>query len=46
MLVSFDVPRDPAVREFDEAIVVFNRAFASASARIAIDRFVFVPRRF
>ena len=45
-LVSFDVPRDPAVREFDEATIVFNRAYASASARIAIDRFVFVPRRF
>jgi len=46
MLVNFDVPRDPAVREFDEATIVFNRAYASASARIAIDRFIFVPRRF
>lgn len=44
MLLSFDVPRNPAIREFDEATIVFNRAFARASARIAIDRFVFVPR--
>lgn len=44
MLLSFDVPRNPAVREFDEATIVFNRVYASASARIAIERFVFVPR--
>ena len=44
MLLSFDVPRSPAIRQFDEIAIIFNRAYASASAKIAIDRFIFVPR--
>lgn len=44
-VVSFDVPRNPAIREFDEATIVFNRSFARASAKVEIERFIFVPRR-
>jgi hypothetical protein len=44
-LLSFDVPLRPRIREFDEATIVFHRAFQLASAKVAIERFVFVPRR-
>ena len=44
-VVSFDVPPTPAIREFDEATIVFNRSFARASAKVEIERFIFVPRR-
>ncbi len=43
-ILSFDVPRFPEIREFDEATIVFHRVFPTASAKVAIDRFVFVPR--
>ena len=45
MVVSFDVPPNPAIREFDEATIVFNQSFARASAKVEIERFIFVPRR-
>jgi hypothetical protein len=43
-ILSFDVPRFPKIRDFDEATILFHRAIPTASARVAIDRFVFVPR--
>lgn len=45
-LLSFDVPRRPEIRKFDEATILFHRAFRTASAKVAIDRFIFVPRGF
>jgi hypothetical protein len=45
-ILSFDVPRLPKIDEFDEATIVFHRSFPMASARMAIDRFVFVPKGF
>ena len=44
-VVSFDVPPNPPIRVFDEATIVFNRSFARASAKVEIERFIFVPRR-
>jgi len=44
MVLNFDVPRRSEIREFDEATIVFNRAYATASAKVTIDRFVFVPK--
>jgi hypothetical protein len=46
-ILSFDVPRGPEIREFDEATIRFHRAFEpDRSARVSIDRFIFVPRGF
>jgi hypothetical protein len=47
-MLSFEVPRGSKIREFDEATIRFQvrGPFATASARVAIDRFVFVPRGF
>ncbi len=46
-ILSFDVPRGPEIREFDEATIRFHRAFEpDRSSRVSIDRFVFVPRGF
>lgn len=46
-ILSFKVPRIPAIRRFDEVSVVFHRARARAtrSARISIERFRLIPRR-
>jgi hypothetical protein len=44
VVLDFDVPSQPAVRKFDEVTIVFNRPFARASAKVEIERFVFVPR--
>jgi hypothetical protein len=48
ILMSFDVPRSLKLRQFDEAIIRFHPRypFATASAKVSIDRFVFVPRGF
>jgi hypothetical protein len=50
-VLSFNVPRSREVQEFDEATIVFrrpivpHRTFAGdRSARVSIDRFIFVPR--
>jgi len=44
--LSFQVPPEPAVREFNEMTVVYHRMNMrkDKSARIAIDRFILVPR--
>jgi hypothetical protein len=44
--LTFDVPAKLAVREFDKMTVRFRRNYlrAQASSRIAIEKFVFVPR--
>jgi hypothetical protein len=51
-VLSFDVPRSRDVQEFDEATIVFRRPIAAnryfagdRSARVSIDRFIFVPKR-
>lgn len=44
IVVPFDVPLNPRITEFDEATVTFHKEFARVSAKVAIDRFVFVPR--
>jgi hypothetical protein len=44
VVLDFDVPGWPAIRKFDEVTIVFNRPFARASAKVEIERFVFVPR--
>ena len=45
-ILSFDVPPTAAIRQFDEITILFrlHPGRAGASARIAIDRFVFLPR--
>jgi hypothetical protein len=43
-ILNFDVPRFPAIGEFDEATILFHRTIRTASARVAIDGFIFVPR--
>jgi hypothetical protein len=45
-LLSFPIPGGPAIREFNEVKVVFHRdrVRIDRSARIAIERFVLVPR--
>lgn len=46
-ILSFDMPRGPEIREFDEATIRFHRAYEpDRSAKVAIDRFIFVPRGF
>jgi hypothetical protein len=44
--LDFEVPPSAAIRQFDEITIVFRLSprRAGASARIAIDRFVFLPR--
>jgi hypothetical protein len=44
-LLSFEVPRGAKIDKFDEATIRFHPRypFAAASAKVAIDRFVFVP---
>jgi hypothetical protein len=44
ILATFPVPIHPTIQQFDEATIVFNRVYAIESARVAIDRFVFVPK--
>lgn len=44
IVVPFDVPLNPRITEFDEATIVFHKEFARVSAKVAIDRFIFVPR--
>src|SRR5262249_17537279 len=39
---SFPVPTQAG--QFDEIRIVFNRVFATASAKVEIERFVLVPR--
>jgi hypothetical protein len=41
--LSFEVPRNPSLRRFDEAAIRFQRQRWNRSAKIAIDRFVLVP---
>lgn len=45
-VLAFDVPAKPALREFDDMTIRFRMSYlhAHANARIAIKRFVFVPR--
>jgi hypothetical protein len=45
-VLSFNLPANPPIAQFDEATVRFHRMkrTAHASARIAIERFVLVPR--
>lgn len=44
MVITFEMPRQPKIRQFDEATIIFNRRrYAKASVKVAIDRFVFVP---
>jgi hypothetical protein len=47
-LMSFDVPRNSALRKFDEATIRFHPRypFATASTKVSIERFVFLPRGF
>jgi hypothetical protein len=46
--LTYKIPPSPEIRQFDEAVILFHRSdlMASKSARIAIDQFVFVPRRY
>jgi len=44
-VLSFDVPRPfSRLSDFDEATVLFHRGIRLESAKVAIDRFIFVPR--
>jgi len=45
-VLTYEVPRGAAIKKFDEATIRFNayRMFATASPKVAIDRFIFVPR--
>jgi hypothetical protein len=44
-VLSFDVPRPfSRLTDFDEATVLFHRGIRLESAKVAIDRFIFVPR--
>ena len=44
-VLSFDVPRPfSRLSAFDEATVLFHRGIRLESAKVAIDRFIFVPR--
>ncbi|MBZ5585990.1 MAG: hypothetical protein LAQ30_28130 [Acidobacteriia bacterium] len=42
--LSFRIPEIPAVRQFDQFQVVYYRNRADKSARVAIRRFVLIPR--
>jgi hypothetical protein len=46
-ILTYKIPALPEIRQFDEAVIIFNRSehTASRSARIAINQFVFLPRR-
>jgi hypothetical protein len=46
MLINFEVPRHPLLEQFDEATITFNRSFAFASPKVAIEQFIFIPRGF
>jgi hypothetical protein len=45
--LTYEIPASPEIRQFDEAVIIFDRSrpTASRSARIAINEFVLVPRR-
>jgi hypothetical protein len=46
-ILSFSVPATGSIRQFDEMTILFRLSpeRAGTSARIAVDRFVFLPRR-
>jgi len=45
-LLSFDVPPEPSISQFDQVSVIFHRSKLRSyrSARIAIERFILMPR--